>query len=51
MKYWIRCTFWCDAGSRTIENKFKGVFYPFLAPADLNNLPEIAPDPKYLIKV
>ena len=29
----IRCTFWFNAGSGIIENKFRGYFFPILAPA------------------
>ncbi len=32
---WIRCNFWFNAGSRIIENKFKGCSFLFLAPLTL----------------
>ena len=34
---WIRCTSWLKAGSRIIENNFRGCSFLFLAPAGGSN--------------
>ena len=35
--FWIRCTCWFNAGSRIIENNFRGCFLQIIAPVGGSN--------------